>query len=362
MLDGELTARRLDGRWERALVAPEASLRQVMETLEGAGLQIALVVDTERRLQGTVTDGDIRRALLRGMGMDSPARSFMNPHPVTALLGEPPELWQRLLRRHGLRHLPLLDAEGRVAGLAGLVPAPEPERENLVVLMAGGLGTRLRPLTQDRPKPLLRVGEKPILETIVEGFAACGFRRFVLCINYRGEMIRRHFGDGARWGVEIRYVEEPRALGTAGALSLLPERPREPFFVMNGDILTKVDFVRLLAFHRRTGARATLCVREQHHQIPYGVVEVEGLRVRRLREKPLHRYHINAGIYVLEPEVLDRIPPQTFYDMPALVESLLADGEPVAGFPLREYWIDIGRHEQFEQAHQDFATHFVEAL
>ena len=345
--------------WKKVAVPANASMREVLAIIDHGGIQIALVVDDGCHLRGTVTDGDIRRALLRGEGLDTPVESLMNPNPVTGLIDEDEALWQRSMQRHQLRHLPLLDAAGCIVGLARYAPPEEPLRDNPVVLMAGGLGTRLRPLTNNVPKPMLRIGAKPILETIVENFISHGFHRFYFCINYKGELIREHFGDGRRWDAEIRYIEEPTRLGTAGALGLLPERPELPFIVMNGDVLTKVDFVRLLEFHQRHEFSATLCVREYHHQVPYGVVETRDHQVVGLAEKPIHRWQVNAGIYVLEPDVLDHIPRGQFHDMPTLFETLLDSGREVGSFPLRDYWIDIGQMDQFEQADSDFAEHFA---
>ncbi|HEC20842.1 MAG TPA: CBS domain-containing protein, partial [Gammaproteobacteria bacterium] len=305
--------------WKKIAVSSDASMKDVLTAISDGNMQIALVVDDGCHLSGTVTDGDIRRALLRGDGLDTRASAFMNANPITGLLNEDESLWQRTMQRHALRHLPLLDANGCVVGLARFEQPTEPRHENPVILMAGGLGTRLRPLTQNQPKPLIEVGSKPILETIIENFAAHGFHNIYLCINYKGEMIKEHFEDGSRWGVNIQYIEEPKRMGTAGALSLLPERPAMPFFVMNSDLLTKVDFVRLLRFHQKHAAAATLCTREYTHQIPYGVINLDGHMVHNIVEKPVHRFNVNAGIYVLEPMVLDNIPGDNYFDMPSLI-------------------------------------------
>jgi NDP-sugar pyrophosphorylase family protein len=322
-------------------------------------MQIALIVDETFHLAGTLTDGDARRVLLRGESLDIPVSEAMNPNPITGLAAEGPEIWQRTMHRHGLRHLPLLDASGCVADLARFEMPSEPVRDTRVVIMAGGLGARLRPLTNDIPKPLLRVGSRPVLETIVDNFANQGFRHIVLCINYRGELIREHFGDGSRWDVEISYVEEPERLGTAGALTLLGERPGEPFVVMNGDLLTKVDFVRLLDFHGRQGFAATVAMREYSHRIPYGVLEIDDeYRVRRMVEKPIERHYVSAGIYVLDPDAIDLIPHGEYYDMPTLFNALMERDRTVGSFPLRDYWIDIGRIEDLEQASAEFTEMF----
>lgn len=329
--------------------------------ISDGNMQIALVVDDGCHLAGTVTDGDIRRALLRGDGLDTPINALMNSNPITGLLDEDESLWQRTMQRHTLRHLPLLDANGCVVGLARFEPPKEPKRDNPVVLMAGGLGTRLQPLTDSQPKPLLEVGSKPILETIIENFAEHGFSKIYLCINYKGEMIKNYFGDGSRWGVEIQYIEEHKRMGTAGALSLLPNMPDKPLFVMNSDLLTKVDFVRLLHFHQKQSSSATMCTREYTHQVPYGVINLEGHEVIDMVEKPTQRFSVNAGIYVLEPETLQEIPDDVFFDMPSLINTLLENKKSVASFPIHEYWIDIGRIQEFEQAHEDYSAQFTDS-
>jgi NDP-sugar pyrophosphorylase family protein len=220
--------------------------------------------------------------------------------------------------------------------------------------MVGGLGTRLRPLTQDTPKPMLPVGGKPILQTIVEKFASYGFVNIVMCVNYKSEIIQNHFGDGSRFGVTIEYIFENERMGTAGALSLLSQRPEEPFFVMNGDLLTNVNFEHLLEFHEHHNAVATMCVREYDFQVPYGVVNIQEGKIITIEEKPVHKFFVSAGIYMLEPKSIEHIPSNTFYDMPTLFEKLIAMNENALSFPLREYWLDIGRMEEYEKANSEY--------
>lgn len=343
----------------KSIAAPSSStMREVLSIIDTNAMQIALVVDDGCHLVGTITDGDIRRALLRGDSLDTPVIKFMNANPITGLVDEDPHIWQRTMDRYTLQHLPLLDANGCIRGLARKHLPQEPTRNNPVVLMAGGMGTRLRPLTQQRPKPLLKVGEKPIIQTIIENFVSQGFHQFKVCINYQGEQIKAFCGDGSAWDAEIEYIEEQKRLGTAGALSLLRQRPNDPFFVMNGDVLTKVDFVRLLGFHEKQNNIATMCVREYRYQIPYGVVKLEQHRILDLKEKPVEYYNVNAGVYLLEPSVLDHIPSDEYFDMTQLFEKLIEDHVQVGSFPLREYWMDVGRMEDYEQAHLDYAVHF----
>ncbi|MCB1800872.1 MAG: nucleotidyltransferase family protein [Gammaproteobacteria bacterium] len=345
--------------WRDITIGPDANVRQAWEVLDRGAMQIALVVDHTGHLAGTVTDGDIRRAVLHGKGLETPITEVMNGNPTTGLAEETRDSWQRTMHRHSLRHLPILDTQGCVVDLVRYSMPLEPERSTPVVIMAGGLGTRLRPLTELTPKPMIPVGPKPVLETIIENFADQGFVDIYLCLNYKGEIIRAHFGDGRRFGVRITYLQEDRRLGTAGALSLLPQRPREPVIVMNGDLLTKVDFVRLLDFHHQQGFVATMAMREHQQQVPYGVLKIgDGYVVNELVEKPVERYYVNAGIYILDPQTLDLVPDQKFYDMPTLFNSLMEQGRKVGGFPLRDYWVDIGRMEDLERASAEFTEMF----
>lgn len=336
---------------------PDAPVKRAVEILDGNPAHIALVVDETGRLLGTITDGDVRRGLLKGAGIETPVERVMQRQPVTAPLGTGREAAVAIMRRRMILQLPLLDAEGRVASLE-LLERDETAAATWVVLMVGGEGRRLRPLTADTPKPLLPVGGQPLAETILRRFAEQGFRRFFLSINYKADLFRRHFGDGAALGVAVDYLEEAEPRGTAGSLTLLPQRPPGPIVVMNGDLLTAVDFRYLLDFHRDSGAAATLCVREYALQVPYGVARLDGQRLLSLDEKPSESVFVNAGIYVLSPEVLELIPPSGLYHMTTLLQDLVAGGREVAACPLREYWLDIGRLEDLERAQEEFKQVF----
>ncbi|CAA7613612.1 Nucleoside-diphosphate-sugar pyrophosphorylase [Candidatus Terasakiella magnetica] len=345
--------------WRNTLIGPGDRILQAIEALDKGALRIVLVVDGDGRLLGTVTDGDIRRGILRGLSLDLGVTEVMNRRFHSGLAGTDRHVLLAGMRRDNLQQLPLLDGEGRVVGLETIEDILHlQERDNWVVLMAGGEGRRLYPLTESTPKPLLAVGSKPILETILDRFIEAGFRRFFISVNYLAHRVEAHFGDGSSRGVEIAYLREDSKLGTAGALRLLPSRPDKPVFVMNGDILTNVDFGRLLAFHAEQAARATMCVREHALTIPYGVVELNGSRVASIAEKPEIRNFVNAGIYVLDPAALDFIPPEGSYNMTQLFDSLLAQQQACAAFPIREYWLDIGRHDDFERANVDFDEFF----
>lgn len=340
--------------WRSATVSAGSTIRQAMETIDRAAIQIALVIDQSDRLLGTVTDGDIRRGLLRNLELSAPVIQVMNPKPLTAPQGLSRLEMIETLRRHGVRHIAVVDAAERLVGLESDTELYEgAEKDNWVVLMAGGLGQRLRPLTDDVPKPLLEVGDRPLLEIIIDRFIVQGFRKFFVSVNYRADLVKGHFGDGGKLGCDIRYLEEREPLGTAGAIGLLPERPTEPLVVMNGDLLTTVDFDTLVEFHGQHGADLTLCVRRYSHQIPYGVAEIRGNQVIGIVEKPSHECYISGGIYVLSPELFSRLQPVRRIDMPDLMRDLIGDGRRVAAFPVTEYWIDIGRIEDLERARSE---------
>ena len=345
---------------ERYVIGADARLLDAIACIDGSGAQIALVVDEARRLMGTLTDGDIRRALLHNLSLSTRVTEIMTRQPRMAPAGSDDAMLFRLMRALQIRHLPLVDDDGRVVGLRTLdAILQSPRRPNRVVLMAGGLGSRLRPLTQSTPKPMLPVGGKPLLQTILETFIDQGFHRFAISLNYLAETIIGHFGDGRRWGVEIEYLQEPCRMGTAGSLTLLGERPDEPFLVMNGDILTSVDFRQMLQFHIDNDALATMALHEYTLKVPYGVVQVAGHRLTGITEKPAHHHFINAGIYVLAPAAWDRIPKDTLFDMPELFQQLIAEGQTTVAFPIREYWLDIGQPQDLQRAEDEFPSVFA---
>lgn len=341
--------------WKDVVVSPETLLGDAIAKIDASGFQVALVLAPDDCLLGILTDGNIRRAILAGRSLQVPVSEVMNPQPTVVLASTPRDEKLALMRRMTFHHLPLVDDAGHVVGLATLDELiGSTERPNWVVLMAGGLGTRLKPLTDECPKPLLAVGGRPILETILESFANQGFKRIFLSVNHKAEMIRNHFGTGERWGVQVEYLHENIRLGTAGAISLLPSRPTAPIVVMNGDLLTRTNFDILLQFHNTQDAIATMAVREYDFQVPYGVVRLNGERIEAIEEKPMQRFCVNAGIYVLSPEALDYLPMGTFFNMPTLFKYLIAAGKTTAAYPLREYWLDIGQLEEFERAQREW--------
>ncbi|MEC9347186.1 MAG: nucleotidyltransferase family protein [Pseudomonadota bacterium] len=344
---------------ESMLIGPGATLMDAARAIDAGGRQIAMVVDADRRLLATVTDGDIRRGLLRGFGLDAPVEKVMKANPTFVTAREGREAALRMMRRNHVHQVPVVDDAGRVVALEWLDDVLGlARRETWVVLMAGGLGVRLRPLTEDLPKPMLPVGGRPLLESIIRNFSAQGYRRFFVSVNYRRDIVQQHFGDGSDLDVQIEYLVEDRPLGTAGALSLLPARPPGPMVVMNGDLLTAMQFDSLVRFHEDHGSEATLCAREYTMQVPYGVVNVDGPNLTGIVEKPVHSHFVNAGIYALSPSALDLIPRDSPMDMPQLFNALLQRGRKATVFPVREYWIDIGRIDDLERARSEFDAVF----
>ncbi len=332
-----------------------STIKEALEIIDQGAVKFAMVVDDDNKLLGTLTDGDIRRAILSGKQLEDVVESIYFKKPITVSMNSTKEEIIQLCTRTKIYQIPVLDDTRRVVGIHFLDELLKPKTySNKVVLMVGGLGTRLRPLTEQTPKPMLHVGGKPILHTIVEKFVSYGFVNIVMCIGYKSHVIQDYFKDGSHLGAKIEYVVENKRMGTAGALSLLSEKPDEPFFVMNGDLLTNINFEHLLEFHLSRNATATMCVRAYDFQVPYGVVNIEEGNIVSIEEKPIHKFFVSAGIYMLSPKCIEHVPLNEFYDMPTLFEKLITLQEKIVSFPLREYWLDIGRVEEYEKANLEY--------
>ncbi len=342
------------------LITPQASIQEAMARMDAARRGIVLVVDEQRKLIGTVTDGDVRRAILAKIDLAQPVATILErkantpfASPVTAPSGANRNSYLELLKSHSLLHLPLVDEGQRVVGLVSLDEfLPDPDLPLQAVVMAGGLGRRLDPLTRELPKPMLRVSDRPLLEIIIRQLCDAGIREVKITTHHKPGKIEEHFGDGKEFGVNLSYVEEDRPLGTGGGLGLLGT-PRGTTLVINGDILTQVDFKAMLIFHKEHKADLTVAVRHYDMKVPYGVVECDGPIVRSLSEKPVFGFFVNAGIYLLEPSVYPYIPNGQSFDMTDLIQRLLDEGRAVVSFPIREYWLDIGEHAEYQQAEED---------
>lgn len=335
----------------RFLVRPQQTVRDAMRVITENWRELALVVEEDRHVIGVITDGDIRRGLLAGLTLDAPASSVMTRDYVSVDPKADRAAVLDLMKARTIRHVPVLDGARRLVGihfLEALIGTTE--KPNAAVIMAGGEGRRLRPLTDSRPKPMVEVAGRPILERIVLHLVGYGIRHIFISVNYLADTIRQHFGAGERFGCRIEYLQEERALGSGGALSLLPRRLDHPLLVMNGDLVSQFDVSRMLDHHRQERAAATLAARHHQVDVPFGVLEVRDGRLERLTEKPSAHFQINAGIYVLEPEVLELIPSDRFYPMTNLFERLLTEGRKVAVYPIEEDWIDVGRRDDLSRA------------
>lgn len=348
--------------WRNVLTDMNATVLSAINQMN-AGWRILLVVNDDMHLLGVITDGDIRRHLLKQASIEASVEQIMNKHPVTASISENQDHLLMKMHSLGILHLPIVDEKNRVVGLETFDSIfTKKSRENWIIFMAGGMGKRLHPLTVDCPKPLLRVGDKPISEILLENFIQCGFKNFYFSVNYKAEMIRNYYGSGARWGINIQYIEEDAALGTAGSLSLLPSIPEHSFFVINADILTNINFGHVLDFHQeqKNKPHATLCVRLHQNTIPFGVVNINETdhRLINIQEKPKQNYFVNAGIYILEPESLNHLSFNSYCDMPNFLTQLVKQDLHVATFPIREYWLDIGHHDNLVKAATDYLEVF----
>lgn len=337
--------------WRSTLLPLNSTIQQAIHSLENSSMQIVLAVSDDNRLAGTLTDGDIRRAFLRGLKLDSAIEGAIHQNPLVV----PPEMGRelvlQLMQINKIHQLPVVDNEGKVVGLHvwDSIIAPQ-VLDNLMVIMAGGKGTRLRPHTENCPKPMLEVGGKPMLEHIIDRAKADGFHRFVISLCYLGHMIEDHFGDGSKFGVSVEYLREESPLGTAGSLSLLHGRPELPFIVTNGDVLTDIHYNELLDFHVRHHAAATMAVRQHEIQNQFGVVRTKGVEIEGFEEKPVYRSHINAGIYVLNPDVMSHLEYKRHCDMPALFERIKESAGRTIVYPMHEPWLDVGRPEDLHRA------------
>jgi dTDP-glucose pyrophosphorylase/CBS domain-containing protein len=347
----------------QCLVVSTDAIGDVVRRIDKSRIGIALLIDDERRLTATITDGDVRRAMLAGVSFDEPAWRLLDfksasahPVPITRPVTTADDELLHIMRAADVQHIPLLDEHGCVADLALLrALVPDTADDIRAVVMAGGFGTRLRPFTDDTPKPMLPVGDKPLLERTIENLREAGITEVNISTHYLHKKIVDHFGSGAQFGVNLRYLQEERPLGTAGALGLLG-RPTQTTLVINGDVLTTVDFRAMTEFHRSHTATLTVAVRLYEMAVPYGVIDCDDVRVTAVREKPSLRFFVNAGIYLIEPSAWDFISNGVRVDMTQMIERLIAGGGKVVSFPIREYWLDVGQPDDYERAQRDMAA------
>lgn len=348
--------------WQAFSLSTHSTIKEALKAIDAGAIRFAVVLDdAQRTLVGVLTDGDLRRGLLKGLDLNDSIASIINRHPITCRETDSLESVHTLAAAHQLQQIPIVDACGTLQSVEVITPLPlpnSPRHANTVVLMAGGLGQRLRPLTDTVPKPMLKVGNRPILETIILDFKRHGFHNIILSVNYLSDVIESYFGNGEAFGVSISYVYETERKGTAGSLSLMRDRLQGDFFVMNGDLLTKTHFEHFLHYHQQQGGLATMGVRRHTVEVPYGVLDLAGNRIAGIEEKPRLNFFVNAGMYLLNERALDYVPEGCYFDMPTLFNKLVAAGEASVSFPIHEYWLDIGRPDEFQQANEDYERFF----
>ena len=341
-------------KWEKALITPDTSLEQALKSINIAGTQVALVVDGRGHLLGTLSDGDVRRALLAGKDLTEVVQNCMNIKPMVANIADSRFNMLSIMSQYSLHQLPITDVVGKVIGLKRIDDLLSiDQHENWVVIMAGGLGSRLKELTKNTPKPMLTVANRPLLENIIENFVAQGFKNIWIAVNYHASQIMDYFGSGEKFGANIKYLQETKRMGTAGALSLLPP-PDLPVLISNADLLTKINYSSLLSEHIRKGATATMAVRKHEFQVPFGVVKAVNDKILSIEEKPVNNVLVNAGVYVLSPKSISHVPKDSFFDMPDLFSTLIEKNQSVNCHLTDGYWLDVGRYEDLQQAHIDY--------
>jgi len=338
-------------------ISKDATIKQALKVISDGASRIALVVDKKSKLLGILTDGHIRRGFLKGLDINSPVKSIIFKKPIIAKENDSKEKLLKIALSKKIYQIPVIDKNGKAIGIHVLDELIKKNKSNKVVIMAGGKGMRLRPLTKNIPKPMLKVGKKPILQTIIERFKESGYINFVICVNHKSNVIKNYFGNGDKFGIKIEYIQEKRRMGTAGAISLLKKKPKEPFFVINGDLMIKLDFEKMLDFHNENYSKATMCIAEYNLELPYGEVKLNKENIISIEEKPIHKIFVNAGVYILDPKCIDLIP-KKFFDMPSLFKKIIAKKKKTISFPIHEYWVDVGRFDDYKKAKVEYSKVF----
>ena len=335
-------------------ISPKSSIRDAIEVIDNGAAQVALVVDSNKKLLGLVTDGDVRRGIIKNLSLDGAVSSIMTNSPIVLSLGAKKAEILQLMREKLIHHIPLVDGNGCICSLEVLDDLLKKRSlSNPVVIMAGGKGERLGSLTKNCPKPMLEVNGKPMLETILEKCIDAGFKNFYISVNYLKDKIIKHFSLGEKWGVNISYLEEGEPLGTCGSLKLLPNNLVDDILVLNGDVLTDLEYDRFMTYHQKSSNAMTVCTRSHRVRIPFAVMTSSGAKLERFVEKPMYDFQVNAGVYILSPTLIEKIPSK-FYNMTDLVDDLLDSKSPVGVFPIHENWKDIGNPIDFKEAVKSF--------
>ena len=345
--------------WKKIILKPLDSMEHAIKVMDDEALKMIIVADNENRLLGTITDGDIRRALIKHLAMTIPISEIMYTNPTYCLESHNDDKILALMKEKNVLQIPVVDQDLKVVGLKtinsiiGEKNILKGKFDNPVLIMAGGLGKRLLPITEETPKPLIKLGGKPIIENIIIQLIDSGFSNFYISTNYKANKFKEYFKDGSGWNIKINYLYEEKPLGTAGAISLLPDSIDKPLLIINGDILTKVNYETMFLYHEDVKADATVCVRKQDFQIPYGVIESKNNFVSNIDEKPIKTFFVNAGIYIINQSLLKKVNKNEYTDMPNFLSEQIKNNFNISMFPLHEYWLDIGNHENLKKAELD---------
>lgn len=346
----------INNNWKKTFISPKATVEDGIKSLEESGLQICLVVDKNNKLLGSVTDGDIRRSLLAQKSLNNKIETIMNKKPLVIHQGLDSDQIKLLMNANKINQLPEINKNGEVIGLHTWENIIKPNnRPNTFVIMAGGFGTRMEEITEKCPKPMVKLGGKPMLEHIIERAKLEGFNNFIISVYYLKDQIKKYFEDGKKWNVHINYIEEKEPLGTAGALSLINIKLQYPFIVTNGDVITDIKYGDLIEYHNSHSSEATMAVRRHELKNPYGVIKTDGINIIKMEEKPKYSSYVNAGIYALQPSIFRYLKKGVSCDMPTLFENLKSKSKRTIVYPMHEVWFDVGNKSDIK-----IANNFIE--
>ena len=341
--------------YKDTVLTENMKIKDAIITIEKSHSKIGLVVNKDFKLIATISDGDIRRGILKGLTLDSPITEILHLNFISVGADKSRDEIIEIMKINDINQIPIINEKGKLIGLHLLNEfIGKRDINNIVVIMAGGKGKRLRPFTEICPKPMLKIGEKPILEIIINRFKDHGFKNFYISVNYLKEQVINYFGDGQKLNINIQYIIEKEPLGTAGSLKKLPTSEKNPYLVVNGDVISSFNPSQVLEFHMTNKSDMTICAHNYEHKIPFGVMETKGIKLQKILEKPSYHYLVNAGVYVIDPSLNTFIPEDKFFDMPDLINACSTNKKEINVFPIHEYWLDIGLHENLKEARKKF--------
>lgn len=340
--------------FKKLMIASDEKIFKAIEILDNTEKKIVLVTDEKKRLLGTITDGDIRRGLIKKIEIDQSVNKIMNKKPIYISHHISRNDALNIMKDKDILHLPITDKEKKIIDIYFANESTAIQMKNTVLLMAGGFGKRLFPITAKIPKPMIKIGGKPILERIIENFKGYGFVNFEISTHYLPSKIKNYFKDGKKWNINISYINEDQPLGTAGSIALIKNKDSLPIILANGDIITDLNFEELLKFHNKHNAEITLVIKEYNVQVPYGVVETNNLSIKKIHEKPNQKFHINSGVYVINRSIIKNLKKNKALSMSDLINKSIKLRKKIMAFPIHEQWIDVGEYAQLDKARKNY--------